>query len=97
MSKYVVLVNWTEQGIQQARETTRRAAKVAQMAEGVGGHMDLLLWTLGRYDLVAIVDMPTDEAMATVGLQIGGLGSVRTESLRAFTSDEMDGILAGLG
>jgi uncharacterized protein with GYD domain len=97
MAKYVVLVNWTEQGIQQAGETTQRAAKAAQMAEELGGRMELIVWTLGRYDLVGIVDVPTDEAMATLGLQLGGLGTVRTESLRAFTSEEMDGILSGLG
>jgi uncharacterized protein with GYD domain len=47
MAKYVVLVNWTEQGIQQARESTHRAAKAAQMAEELGGRMELIVWTLG--------------------------------------------------
>jgi uncharacterized protein with GYD domain len=67
------------------------------MAEELGGRMELIVWKLGRYDLVGIVDLPTDEAMATLGLQLGRLGTVRTESLRAFTSEEMDGILTGLG
>jgi uncharacterized protein with GYD domain len=68
MSKHVVLVNWTEQGIQQAGETIQRAASVARMAEDLGGHMELIVWTLGRFDLVAIADLPLDEAVATLGL-----------------------------
>lgn len=96
MPKYVVLVNWTEQGVAAANETTQRAAKVEEMAERLGGSSDLLLWTLGRYDIVGVFDLPSDEAMATLGLQVSGLGTVRTETLRAFTADEIDGIIAGL-
>lgn len=97
MAKYVVLGNWTDQGIQQAKDTVQRAEKVRQVAESLGGSMDLLLWTIGRYDLVAVFDMPNDEAYTTLALKVSAMGTVRTESLRAFTADEMGGILAGLG
>jgi len=97
MAKYVVLVNWTEKGIANVKDTASRADRVRQMVEKVGGHQDALLWTLGRHDLVGIFDVPSDEAMATLGLQIAGLGSVRTETLRAFTADEMGRILGQLG
>ncbi len=96
MPKYVVLVNWTEQGVASASETTQRAARVEEMAQRLGGSSDLLLWTLGRYDIVGVFDLPSDEAMATLGLQVGALGTVRTETLRAFTADEIEGIIAGL-
>lgn len=97
MPKYVVLVNWTDQGAKSARETVQRANGVRQLAEQLGGGMDLLLWTQGRYDLVGVMDMPSDEALAVLALQIGASGATRTETLRGFTADEMSGILERLG
>lgn len=97
MPKYVVLVNWTDQGAKSARETVQRANGVRQLAEQLGGGMDLLLWTQGRYDLVGVMDMPSDEALAVLALQIGASGATRTETLRGFTADEMNGILERLG
>ena len=52
MAKYVVLVNWTDQGVRTVTETTQRATQVQQMAEQMGGRIDPLFWTQGRYDLV---------------------------------------------
>jgi uncharacterized protein with GYD domain len=97
MSKYVVLVNWTEQGVKAANETVQRAERVGQLAERLGGHMDLLLWTMGRYDLVGVFDMPNDEAFSALALQVGMTGATTTESLRAFTADEVTAILQQVG
>jgi uncharacterized protein with GYD domain len=97
MAKYVVLVNWTEKGMSEAKGTIERSERVRQMVEKHGGSTDLLLWTMGRYDIVGIFDFPSDEVASTVTLQIGGLGTVRTETLRAFTADEMGSILGQLG
>ena len=97
MPKYVVLVTWTEQGVTKAPETVERAARVGEAAERLGGRMELLLWTLGHYDLVGVLDMPSDEAFAALSLQVGMTGATRTESLRAFTAEEMTGILGQLG
>lgn len=97
MAKYVVLVNWTEKGIAEAKNTTERTQRVQQMAEKLGGSLDLILWTLGRYDIVAVFDLPNDEAMATLGLQVGAVGAVRTETLRGFTTDEIGQVLGQLG
>lgn len=97
MPRYVVLVNWTEQGARTFDETVQRAERVGQLAEKLGGRMDVLLWTQGRYDLVAIMDMPSDEDCAALALQVGATGAVRTETLRAFTADEISGIIDRLG
>ncbi len=97
MAKYVILVNWTEQGIRDVSKTTERADQVRQLAQQLGGKITELVWTLGRYDLVAIVEMPDDETAALMGLRVGGMGSTRTETLRAFTADEMGGIIGRLG
>ena len=97
MANYVVLVNWTDQGIRSVPETTQRATQVTQMVESLGGQMVTLLWTIGRYDLVGILEAPDDETAAAVGLQAAQTGAVRTEILRAFDADEMGRILANLG
>ena len=93
MAKYIVLINWTDKGVAEAKETTARAKKAQEMAKSLGGTLETLYWTLGRYDLIGIADMPDDESMALFGLKIGGLGSVRSETLRAFTADEIGGIV----
>ena len=97
MPKYVVLINWTEKGVQAAKDTTARAEQARQLAEQMGGSVEQLLWTLGRYDLVGVYDMPSDEAIAALALKVAAGGAVRTECLRAFTADEVEGIVAGLG
>ena len=66
VAKYVVLVNWTEKGVMEAKATGERAKKFQDMAKSVGASVDTLLWCLGRYDIVSIVDAPDD---ATIALQ----------------------------
>ena len=97
MPKYVILVNWTEQGAQSVTGTTQRAQQVTQMIEQMGGRLNTLLWTQGRYDLVGIMEAPDEETAAAVGLRAGLAGAVRTETLRAFDAEEMGRILARVG
>ena len=94
MPRYVILVNWTEQGAQSVTETTQRAEQVTQMIAQMGGRAETLLWTQGRYDLVGISEAPDEETAAAIGLRAGMTGAVRTETLRAFDADEMGRILA---
>ena len=97
MAKYVVLVNWTDQGIRAVKETTQRADHVRQLVEQMGGRLDTLLWTQGRHDLVAVIEAPDDETVSAIGLRIGAQGAVRTETLRAYDAEEMGRILQRLG
>ncbi len=96
MPRYVILINWTEQGARSVTETTHRADQVRQMIEQMGGRMETLLWTQGRYDLVGIIEAPDEETAAAIGLRAGMAGAVRTETLRAYDADEMSRILAKL-
>lgn len=96
MAKYVLLINWTDQGIRNAKDTTKRAQHAQQLASDAGGSLDVL-WTIGRYDLVWIGEFPNDEAETTFALNVAAQGAVRTETLRAFTVDEMDAILTRTG
>ena len=96
MAKFVVLINWTEKGVAEAKDTTARAKKAQEMAKSLGGTLEVLYWTLGQYDIVGVGDFPDDESAALFGLKVGGLGTVRSQTMRAFTASEMDGILGKL-
>jgi len=96
VAQYIILVNWTEQGVSQVKDTVQRSERVRQAAQQLGGDMSAIYWTIGRYDVVAIIEAPDDQTAAAIGLRAAGTGAVRTETLRAFTADEMTGILAKL-
>ncbi len=97
MPRYVALTSWSDQGIHDVKGTLQRAEQVQDLARQMGGDMHTLLWTQGRYDLIAITDVPDDATMAAIALRIGMSGNVRTEVLRAFDAEEMGQIIAKLG
>ena len=97
MSTYVSLINWTEQGIKNFRDTTQRAADFTKLVESSGGSVRELVWTVGQYDLVCIADFPDEEAGVAALLQVGSQGSVRSTTMRAFSSEEMAGIIRRTG
>lgn len=96
MATYIVLTNFTNQGVRNAKETTKRADGVKELAKKFGVTVKEFYWTLGSYDVVAIFDAPDDAAITALGLAIGAAGNVRTQTLRAFSRDEMNGVLAKL-
>jgi uncharacterized protein with GYD domain len=97
MPTYVSLINWTDQGIKNFRDTVRRAEDVRALAEKSGGQIRQMLWTLGEYDLVAVADFPDDETGTAVLLQIGAGGNVRTKTMRAFDAEQMSAIIQRTG
>jgi uncharacterized protein with GYD domain len=97
MPTYVNLVKWTDQGIKNYKDSPSRAADFAKLVESLGGRVRELLWTTGEYDLVAVVELPDDEAVAAVALRIGSLGSIRTTTMRAFSAAEMGSIITKAG
>src|SRR5258708_34154305 len=64
MTTYVSLINWTEQGIKNFRDSTQRAPEVSRLVESSGGRVRELLWTVGEYDIVCLADFPDEEAGA---------------------------------
>ena len=96
MSTYIVLTSFTEQGIRSAKDTTKRADAVKELAKKFGVTAKEFYWTLGSYDVVAIFDAPDDASITALGLAIGAGGNVRTQTLRAFSRQEMDGVLTKL-
>ncbi len=57
------------------------------MARKLGGKLQVY-YTMGEYDLVGLVEMPSDEAYNRFTLWIGSQGNVRTKSLKAWTQEE---------
>ncbi|MEU6886550.1 GYD domain-containing protein [Streptomyces viridosporus] len=94
MPTYVALLNWTDQGIRHYKDTAKRAEAFAAAAQKLQAKLLNLYWTIGSYDLVAIVEAPDDETATAALLQLGGVGNVRTTTLRAFGREEMDRIIA---
>jgi uncharacterized protein with GYD domain len=97
MPIYVSLVNWTEQGVKNFRDTGRRADDYRGLVEKSGGQVRQLLWTLGEYDLVVVTDFPDDETATTVLLQTVAGGNVRTKTMKAFDADQMSAIIQRTG
>src|SRR6188472_1242005 len=96
MPNYIVLVNWTDQGIKNAKDTIKRAKSFEGAIEKVGGKSLGLYYTMGKHDIVAIVEAPNDEAIASVLYSTGSLGNIRTETLKAFSMAEAANIIEKL-
>jgi uncharacterized protein with GYD domain len=94
MPTYVSLINWTEQGIKNFRESTKRAEDFTKLVETSGGRVRELLWTVGAYDIVSVVDFPDDESGVAALLRQGSGGNIRSNTMRAFSAGEMEGIVA---
>jgi uncharacterized protein with GYD domain len=91
---YISLVQFTDKGIQDAKQTTQRVVAWAAKVQSMGVTIKQMYWTLGQYDQVCIFEAPDDETAASVLLAADMLGNIRTQTMRAFTASEMDKILA---
>lgn len=96
MATYIALSNFTDQGIRSIKDSTKRADAVKEAASKFGAKMTQIYWTLGKYDLVAIIEAPDDTSATAFALAIGSAGNVRLQTMRAFTKEEMNGILGKL-
>jgi uncharacterized protein with GYD domain len=93
MVRYVLLLNWTDQGIANVKDTVNRYRAAKQLLESKGGSFEVIAWTVGPYDLVSIVSVPDEQTGAAFNLQLAASGNLRSVTMRAFTEDEMSGIV----
>ncbi len=93
MPTYIVLGNYTDQGIRGIKDSVKRTENVKQAAKQVGATLKETFWTLGQVDLVAIFEAPDDATMTAVGLSIARQGNVRMQTLRAFSAGEIQTVL----
>jgi uncharacterized protein with GYD domain len=93
MATYIILANFTDQGIRNVKDTPKRADAFKDMAKNCGVTVKEMYWTLGAYDIVAIVESPDDMAVTALGLSTGSKGNVRTQTMRAFSAADMATVL----
>jgi uncharacterized protein with GYD domain len=96
MPTYVVLLSWTQQGIQNIKESPSRLEKAKALAKAAGGQFKEFYMTMGQYDMVAVMEAPNDESLAKTLLTVSAAGGVRSQTLRAFTEEEYKKIIGGL-
>ena len=96
MPTYITLVRWTQQGVQNIKESPARLDAAKQAFKAMGGELKEIYLVMGQYDLVVIGEVPDDETVAKLSLAIGATGNIRTETLRAFPEDEYLKIVSDL-
>src|SRR6266480_5078589 len=94
MARYISLIQFADQGIRNIKDTIKRGDAAIAEAEKMGMKIIEEYWTMGAYDAVVLFDVPDDETMTAFALKVGSLGNVKTQTLRAFRKEEMEGILA---
>jgi uncharacterized protein with GYD domain len=94
MPLYITLLNWTEQGIRDYKDSPARAQAFADALTKAGGSLVNVYWTVGPYDLVCVVEASDDESLVASLLEVGALGNVRSTTMRAFGADDMQRIIA---
>lgn len=97
MPTYVMLVNWTEQGIRNITDGPKRLDTAKSMLKDMGGEVKSVYLTMGQYDLVLTYDAPDDAVAARFALMLGRIGNVRTASMKAFPEQAYREIIATLG
>ena len=96
MSTYISLASWTQEGIQNVKDSPARLEKVKELYKSVGAEIKGFYMTMGHCDMVVIADVPDDETGAKLALMVSASGSVRTETLKAFTEEEYRKIIENL-
>ena len=93
MANYVSLLQFTDQGIRAVKDSPKRAEAARALGEKMGVKVADVFWTLGAYDLVLVLEAANDEAVTAFTLSLGALGNVKTQTMRAFRSDEFKAVV----
>jgi uncharacterized protein with GYD domain len=96
MPTYVILMNWTDQGVRADRDSVRRREHGDAVAEKHGARIEHVYWTMGHYDIVTVIEAP-DESVTAMMLELTADGYLRTSTLRAFDHDQMQAIIQRTG
>lgn len=96
MATYISLIQWTQKGIENIKESPTRLDAAKQAFRAMGAELKEFYLVTGKYDMVVVAEAPDDETVAKLLLSIGSRGAIRTETLRAFTEEEYREIIAAL-
>lgn len=97
MPTYITLAKFTGQGAKSVRDTTKRAKMFMELAKKRMVNYKAIYWTMGRFDVVSVFEAPNDETATALVLDLGSKGNVSTQTMRAFSAQEMEEILAKIG
>jgi len=96
MARYIMLTNWTEQGIKNVKESPKRLDAAKALAKKFNGEVVEFYMTTGAHDMVVMLEAPDDEAAAKFALSLGSAGNVRTTTLKAFSEQSYRSIIGSL-
>lgn len=96
MPTYIMLIKWTQAGVDKVKDAPQRVQRARNTFKSVGGEMKDIYFTFGKYDMIAIAEAPSDEAMGKAALITAGFGAVRIETVKAFPEAEGLAIIKGL-
>lgn len=96
MATYIVLSKFTQQGVQNIKDSPKRLAADKRLAKSLGGRIRSFYMTMGSYDVVAVLELPDDDAAAKFALQMGRSGNASTETLKAFPEADYRKIISSL-
>jgi uncharacterized protein with GYD domain len=96
MSSYILLTNWTEQGIKNVKDSPKRLDAAKALAKKLKGEVKHFYMTSGSHDMVLIADLPDDEAAAKFVLTLGSGGNIRTTTLKAYPEESYRKIIGSL-
>ncbi len=97
MTTYIMLGNWTDKGALHVKESPRRLDEAKKALQKMGGEFKSFYLTMGDYDIIAVYEAPDDAISARFCLQVGQLGNLRTQTLKAFPEAAYREIIASLG
>jgi uncharacterized protein with GYD domain len=96
MATYVLLINWTDQGVRNVRDTVDRYDRSTELANKHGVSLEQIYWTVGPHDIVGLAEAPDDESISAFCLELSSAGNLRTTTLRAYNREEMRVVLERL-
>lgn len=96
MARYIVLLNWTDQGIKNVKDSPKRLDAAREVAKNLGGELRDFYMTIGPYDMVTVLEAPDDEAAARFSLSVGAGGNVRTTTLKALPEEAYRRVIGAL-
>src|SRR5262245_33045816 len=78
MPQYIMLVNFTDQGLRGVKDVPNRQDKSRDTAKKFGVERKTVWMTFGPYDFVHLYEAPNDEAMAKFVMTLASFGNLRT-------------------
>ncbi|MGQ0662406.1 MAG: GYD domain-containing protein [Pseudomonadota bacterium] len=96
MAKYIVLANYTDQGIRNIKESPKRMDSAKELAKTCGVEIKDVSLTIGSHDLVFVMEAPDDRTLTRFVLTLTARGNVRTNTLKAFPEPEYRALIKSL-